>query len=98
MFLRLNGGIRGISFPPVDTSLDHPLVETCSSSHREFNIEPDFQGLLLFQMLQFYAGKGIPAIIYGPKSERIHGVNECVDIESYFQTIKVLIAIHIKVE
>ncbi len=89
-------GIRGISFPPVDTSLDHPLVEACSSSHREFNIAPEFQGFVAVSDAAFYAGKGIPAIIYGPKSERIHGVNECVDIESYFQTIKVLIASTLK--
>jgi len=39
-----------------------------------------------------YAGENISSIIYGPTGDSYHGPDENVNIESIYETIKVLIS------
>lgn len=83
--------LYGLHFPAVNTSLDHPLVKCIENSQKQLNIRTEYGGFVAVTDAAFYAGHDIPAVIYGPIGENLHGPNESVDIESIFEVTKVLI-------
>ncbi|MFA1820167.1 ArgE/DapE family deacylase [Virgibacillus oceani] len=80
-----------LHFPAVNTSLDHKLVKFIEDSQSQLNVKTNFGGFVAVSDAAFYSGNNIPAVIYGPIGERLHGPDENVDVESIFEVTKVLI-------
>ncbi len=83
--------LYGLHFPAVDTNLDHPLVKSIETSQKQLDVQTEYGGFVAVCDAAFYAGNNIPAVIYGPIGERLHGPDENVDVESVFEVTKVLI-------
>ncbi|MGQ7247175.1 ArgE/DapE family deacylase [Halomonas sp. V046] len=63
------------------------LLESC---HRDLTGSPLEQSLLTCttDLRAFHVAGGIPGTCYGPVAERIHGVDECVEIASVRHTLR----------
>lgn len=88
---QIEWGVRGVDFPPVNTPVDHPLVFALATSQRRLGGSPTYEGFVAVCDAAFYAGKGIPAVIYGPYGANLHGPDEYVEIESIYEVTKALI-------
>lgn len=80
--------VRGVDFPPVNTPANHPLVVAMRESAASLNMSPDTKGFFAVTDAAFYAGAGMPAVIYGPSGGGFHGENEYVDVASLHSSAK----------
>lgn len=67
-----------------DLPADHPLVEAMAAAHRDAHgVEPGRVVLASTTDARIYLNRaGIPALCYGPRTTRIHGVDEGVELAS----------------
>ena len=84
--------LGGLHFPPMDTSVDHPLVKSLVKNHAHFGKSPEVRGFDAVTDAAHYAGAGVDACIYGPSGDGFHGDNEFVDLASLHRTTKVIAA------
>jgi acetylornithine deacetylase/succinyl-diaminopimelate desuccinylase family protein len=82
-------GIRGVSFPPAETSPDHPLLAVLSHAAETVTGKPAVhQGITGVTDLAWLAGAGIPGAIFGPGSlGNAHGDNEFIGIADLTQGV-----------
>ena len=78
--------LRGLHFPPMNTPVDHPLMQALIDSRRAQGLESEVKGFIAVCDAAFYAGAGIPGIIHGPGGDGFHGSDEYVDLDS-LQTV-----------
>lgn len=88
---KVEWNLYGLHFPPVDTSLNHPLVKSIETSQKQLDVQTEYGGFVAVSDAAFYAGHNIPTVIYGPIGERLHGPDENVNVASVFEVTKVLI-------
>ena len=81
--------LGNINFPPVSTPDDHPLVETVRASRRSLGLDTELIGFPAVTDAAFYAGAGVPAVIYGPAGAGLHGNDEYVVVDSLTEAAKV---------
>jgi len=68
-----------------------PFVQTFKNTAKEIlGKEPDFIGRAAGLDARFASFFNMPALCTGPIGERIHGIDECVDIESVVELTKIL--------
>ncbi|MBN9890350.1 M20 family metallopeptidase [Salipiger abyssi] len=84
--------LGGLHFPPMDTPVDHPLVQSLVSHHSSFGAAPEVRGFDAVTDAAHYAGAGVDACIYGPSGDGFHGDNEYVDLASLHKSTKVIAA------
>jgi acetylornithine deacetylase len=67
-----------------DLPADHPIVEAMAAAHRDAHgVEPGRVVLASTTDARIYLNRaGIPALCYGPRTTRIHGVDEGVELAS----------------
>jgi acetylornithine deacetylase len=74
-------GVLGVSFPPFEVPLDHPLVQAPSRAHRRVRGEPTLRGMEAVTDLAWLALAGIPGVLYGPGNPaQAHGSREYVPV------------------
>jgi acetylornithine deacetylase/succinyl-diaminopimelate desuccinylase family protein len=84
--------LGGLHFPPMNTPLDHPLSRSVISLRQELGLETVIKGFEAVCDGAFYAGAGMPVVIYGPGGDGFHGYDEYVDTDSLVLTTKVVAA------
>jgi len=84
--------LGGLYFPPLNTSVDHPLVQSLVRQKSKIGKAPDIKGFVAVCDAAHYAGAGMDGVIYGPAGDGFHGEDEYVDIESLVETTKVIAA------
>lgn len=84
--------LGGLHFPPMDTPVEHPVVQSLIKHHTALGSVPDVRGFDAVTDAAHYAGAGVDACIYGPSGDGFHGDNEYVDIASLHRTTKVIAA------
>jgi acetylornithine deacetylase len=84
--------LGGLHFPPMNTSVDHPLVKSLVSHKTSLGKAPEINGFVAVCDAAHYAGAGVDGVIFGPSGDGFHGVDEYVDIESLVETTKVIAA------
>lgn len=84
--------LGGLYFPPLNTSVDHPLVQSLVRQKSKIGKVPDIKGFVAVCDAAHYAGAGMDGVIYGPAGDGFHGEDEYVDIESLVETTKVIAA------
>lgn len=84
--------LAGLHFAPMDTPIDHPLVQSLVSHHTNLDHVSKICGFNAVTDGAHYAGAGVDAVIYGPSGDGFHGDNEYVDIKSLIRTTKVIAA------
>ena len=76
-------GLHGVSFPPANTPVDHPAVETLAESIRLTGREPRTAGFIAVSDIAWFGGEGIPAALCGPgEGDGSHGLDEWVGVEA----------------
>ncbi len=82
----------GLHFPPMDTPVSDPLVQSLIAHHTTLAGMPEVRGFDAVTDAAHYAGAGVIPCMYGPSGDGFHGDNEYVDIESLHRTTKVIAA------
>ena len=81
--------LRGVHLPPVDTPIEHPLVQSIVSTRKALGLETEMRGYTEVCDAAHYAGAGATCVIYGPSGDRLHGIDEYVEIDSLVECAKV---------
>ncbi len=77
---------EGVSVPQ-----DAPIVEAVAAAHeRVTGIAPERVATTATTDARVFVGSGIPAVCFGPRAERIHGIDERVHLPSVVETAQVL--------
>lgn len=84
--------LGGLHFPPMNTPVDHPLVQSLVANRTRLGKAPQVRGFVAVCDAAHYAGAGVDGVIYGPSGDGFHGVDEFVDIESLVESTKVIAA------
>jgi len=84
--------LAGLHFPPMDTSIDDPMVQSLIARHTELGNAPEVRGFEAVTDAAHYSGSGVISCMYGPSGDGFHGDNEYVDIASLTYATKVLAA------
>jgi acetylornithine deacetylase len=82
----------GWNAEPSEQSPDHPLVQIVKRIARdEFGIDPQYKGFPGGLDTRLFIKYGeMPSFCFGPRGNRIHGIDEFVIIEDIFKVTKVL--------
>lgn len=84
-------GLRGVSFPPVDTPADHPGVLAIGEGLRALDLPVETAGFLAVSDIAWFAEAGIPAVLFGPGTGiNAHGVDERLEIDQLIAATKAL--------
>ena len=84
-------GADGVSFPPAEISLDHPLAEAAGWAYGQVVGEPVWSGFEAVSDLAWLAQGGVPGLIYGPGSiEQAHAPDEFLEIDELLRATKVI--------
>ena len=81
--------LRGVHLPPVDTPLDHPLVQAIVATREHLGYATEMRGYTEVCDAAHYAGTGAACVIYGPAGDRLHGIDEYIRIDSLIDCAKV---------
>ncbi|NVP57431.1 M20 family metallopeptidase [Mycoplana rhizolycopersici] len=84
--------LGGLHFPPLNTPVDHPLVQSLVANKTAVGRKPDIKGFVAVCDAAHYAGAGVDGVIFGPSGDGFHGDDEYVDVESLVETTKVIAA------
>lgn len=84
--------LGGLHFPPLNTPVDHPLVQSLVAHKSAVGRKPEIKGFVAVCDAAHYAGAGVEGVIFGPSGDGFHGDDEYVDIESLVETAKVIAA------
>lgn len=84
--------LAGLHFPPFDTSVDHPLVETVKRQRVALGKPAEITGFAAVCDGAHYSGAGVAPLIHGPSGGAAHGADEWVNVESIVDTAKVFAA------
>jgi acetylornithine deacetylase len=83
--------VAGVSFPPAEIPLDHPLCEAVGGAYREVLGEPEWKGFEAVCDLAWLAEAGIPGLIYGPgDAVQAHTTAEYVALDDLLAATKVV--------
>lgn len=90
--IKVEWELGGLHFPPMDTSPDHPVVQSLFKRRTEAGGKPKIAGFVAVADAAHYAGAGVDAVICGASGDGFHGTDEYVDIASLEETTKTLAA------
>jgi acetylornithine deacetylase len=83
--------VAGVSFPPAEIPLDHPLCEAVGGAYGEVLGEPEWKGFEAVCDLAWLAEAGIPGLIYGPgDAAQAHSTAEYVELDDLVAATKVV--------
>lgn len=89
---RVQWDLYGLHFPPMNTPVEHPLVRAIIDSRNARGQDTEIKGFTAVCDAAFYAGVGIPGVIYGAGGDGFHGPNEYVDLDSLVAVTQTLAA------
>ncbi|MCH8907046.1 MAG: ArgE/DapE family deacylase [Candidatus Heimdallarchaeota archaeon] len=79
---------------PHEMDIRHPFTQlVVEENYKATKSDPIFLGGAAGLDARYFVHQGIPAITYGPRAERIHSFDECVDIESMITVAEVMIGV-----
>jgi acetylornithine deacetylase len=81
----------GVSFPPSEIPLDHPLAEAVAAAYRSVVGEPRWAGFEAVSDIAWFAEAGVPALLYGPgDAAQAHTTEEYLEIDDLLTATKVV--------
>lgn len=84
-------GLRGVAFPPVNTSPDDPGVQAIVASLEALDLPVFIGGFTAVADIAWFAEAGIPSVLFGPASGLgAHGLDERVEIDGLVTGTKAL--------
>jgi acetylornithine deacetylase len=89
---KIDWELGGLHFPPMDTSVEHPLVKSLVARKAALGKRPEVKGFIAVCDAAHYAGAGVDGVIFGPGGDGFHGENEYVEVASLTESAKVIAA------
>ncbi len=84
-------GVGGVSFPPCDLPLDHPLALTVGDAFRRVIGEPQWRGFEAVSDLAWLTEAGVPGLLYGPgDAAQAHTSAEYLELDDLVRATKVV--------
>jgi acetylornithine deacetylase/succinyl-diaminopimelate desuccinylase family protein len=84
-------GIRGVSFPPVNTPTDHPGVMALEEAVRSRLGAVEMRGFVAVSDIAWFAEAGVPAVLFGPGSGLgAHGSDERLELDQLVDAAAIL--------
>lgn len=84
-------GLRGVSFPPVNTPVEHPGVQTLIGCLAAAAVPVKIDGFVAVTDTAWFSEAGIPSVIFGPGTGAgAHGLDERLEIEQLVTGTKIL--------
>jgi acetylornithine deacetylase/succinyl-diaminopimelate desuccinylase family protein len=90
--IRLDWDYAGLYFPPMDTPVDHPMVQSMVWRAARGGQPPVIKGFEAVADCAHYAGAGVPGLMFGPAGAGLHGDDEYVDLASLHHVTRSLAA------
>jgi acetylornithine deacetylase/succinyl-diaminopimelate desuccinylase family protein len=88
---KVEWSIFGVSFPPADTSPDHPGVQTLASCVEQITDPARVCGFIAVSDIAWLADAGIPCTLFGPGSaDSAHTTDERIEIDQLIESAKIL--------
>jgi acetylornithine deacetylase/succinyl-diaminopimelate desuccinylase family protein len=88
---RFTWKLRNIYFPPVDTSPDHPFIQTLAGALNSLELPPASEAFTAASELAWYAEQGIDGMIFGPgRIAQAHSPDEYVEVEQLVSACKAI--------
>lgn len=85
--------LYGLHFPPMNTSPDHPLVQSITAARARLgHAQTRIAGMTGATDAAHYAAAGVQGLRYGPAGANQHGADEWADVASIRETTKILAA------
>lgn len=84
--------LGGLHFPPMDTPVDHPLVEALAGARAAMGLRTEIEGFVAVCDAAHYAGAGAAGVIHGAGGAGLHGADEYVDVDSLLEAAKAVAA------
>lgn len=84
--------LGGLHFPPMDTSVDHPLVRMMTATRAGMGLTTKVEGFVAVCDAAHYAGAGVDGVLHGPAGAGLHGTDEYVEVASLIEAAKVVAA------
>ena len=81
--------LGNIDFPPISTPQDHELVRAVESARASLGLDTKLVGMVAVTDAAFYAGAGVPSVVYGPTGRGAHGDDEFVVVDSLTEAAKI---------
>jgi acetylornithine deacetylase len=84
-------GLHGVSFPPVNTDMEHSAVQTLAGCIDTLGIEPVVTGFIAVSDIAWFGEFGIPTALCGPGlGNGAHGLDEYIEIQSVVDGAKAI--------
>ena len=89
--IKVQWELGGLYFPPMDTPIDHPLIQSLIKHNQKKVGSPKIKAFEAVADVCHYAGAGVSgAAMFGASGDGFHGVDEYVDINSLMDATKVV--------
>ena len=88
--IKVQWELGGLYFPPMDTPIDHPLIQSLIKQSESINKHSKIYSNTGVCDVSHYSGAGLSGVVFGSKGAGIHGLDEYVDIKSLLNTTQII--------
>ena len=88
--IRVQWELGGLYFPPMNTPVDHPLIQSLIKQSESINKHSKIYSNTGVCDVSHYSGAGLSGVVFGSKGGGIHGLDEYVDIQSLLNTTQII--------
>jgi len=88
--IQLQWELGGLYFPPMNTPVDHPLIQSLIKQSESINKYSKIYSNTGVCDVSHYSGAGLSGVVFGSKGGGIHGLDEYVDIQSLLNTTQII--------
>jgi len=95
--IKVQWELGGLYFPPMDTPIDHPLIQSLIKHNQKNISSPTIKAFEAVADVSHYAGAGVAGSMYGSTGDGFHGIDEYVEIQSMINTTEIIAKVMIDI-
>ena len=95
--IKVQWELGGLYFPPMDTPIDHPLIQSLIKHNQKKVGSPKIKAFEAVADVSHYAGAGVAGSMFGSTGDGFHGIDEYVEIQSMINTTEIIAKVMIDI-
>ena len=95
--IKVQWELGGLYFPPMDTPIDHPLIQSLIKHNQKKGVSPKIKAFEAVADVSHYAGAGVAGSMFGSTGDGFHGIDEYVEIQSMINTTEIIAKVMIDI-